>query len=204
MNPNKGKSTRSADHYAHLKTQHISLSRPHTPLPLPTMSYVPLSTSFPMFDNWGPSKPRGYRDGCWPCRFRRKRCEPGLAGPEGPCEACSTFNMICCGRGIDRPPGHELATQLRALMTAWMRNTANRGPFVPPLDLTLVTLSVSPIVNSANYQHWDDTPIPLFPEVEAHNSHQGNTAGSAPSRNHEDTICWSYIIAVAMIVVTIF
>jgi hypothetical protein len=98
-----------------------------------------------------------------------------------------------------------LATQLRALMTAWIRNTANRGPSVPPLDLALVTSSLSPVVNSSdNYQHSGGTPTsPLFSPEEAPNAHQGaNTAGSAPSRNLEGTICWSYIIVASMIVVT--
>ncbi|KAF9504903.1 hypothetical protein BS47DRAFT_1368460 [Hydnum rufescens UP504] len=130
---------------------------------------------------WSPNK-----EGCWWCRFRKKRCEPGSAGPNEPCEACSKFNMQCHGRGIDRPPGQEFATQVRALMTTWIRNPANRRPSVTPLDLILVT---SPPPPTVNYQHSGGTPVPpLFSPQGAHNSHQdAHTAGPGSSDNQAHT-----------------
>ncbi|KAF9504900.1 hypothetical protein BS47DRAFT_599997 [Hydnum rufescens UP504] len=122
--------------------------------------------------------------GCWPCRYRMKGCKPG---PEGRCKDCETFNIRCCGQGIDRPAGTDVKERVRALIKEWISNRANRGPSVPPLDVTRVMPSLlsSPVANPAIHQYSDGTPnSPSWAVIAQHD----NTAGPAPSHNHESTI----------------
>ncbi|KAF9504905.1 hypothetical protein BS47DRAFT_1368461 [Hydnum rufescens UP504] len=141
-------------------------------------------------------QPRNDKDGCWPCRFRKKGCKPGSSGPEGPCKDCETFNIFCCGQRVDRPSGPDVAETIRTFMKDWIANRANRGPGVHPFDLTrfIPPLPSSPVAKSSTkhqYQPADDIPnLSLFSSAKAHNLHQGTPAVThAPSYNHTATIC---------------
>lgn len=48
-----------------------------------------------------PRSPRG-NQGCWPCRFRKKRCT-STDDSDPVCDDCARFHIVCMGAGEERP-----------------------------------------------------------------------------------------------------
>ncbi|KAF9504906.1 hypothetical protein BS47DRAFT_600729 [Hydnum rufescens UP504] len=162
------------------------------------MSDVPPSEYMPSISDDSDSGPRARNDkaGCWPCRFRKKGCKSGAWGSLGPCQDCHRFNILCCGQGIERPPGQALADQVRGDLKIWIGNRDNRAPSIQPLALSFeLRPSSSTTPDSCrDCQDPDCTPVatasPFFTTNETSSSQfQGtNTADHASPYNHATPI----------------
>jgi len=67
------------------------------------------------------NKEAAEHDGCFACRWRKKRCrhgQYGLPSPDSPCTDCKRFHILCFGAGQERP-------------------TVRTSTFSPPLSLSI-------------------------------------------------------------------
>jgi hypothetical protein len=123
------------------------VSNPETtfnPLALSTAYYLP------------PTNKDAEHEGCYVCRWRKKKCQfqPGVVpGPSTPCVDCQRFHIRCHGAGLERPgvsafsqvssrlshsdnssQGKTLADKIRLELKTWIQNKANRK-LRDPLDI---------------------------------------------------------------------
>ncbi|KAF9504909.1 hypothetical protein BS47DRAFT_1354617 [Hydnum rufescens UP504] len=85
------------------------------------------------------------KSGCWVCSFRNKLCTPNPDAPQGPCNDCHKYNIVCYGQGIARPSGQELREQVRGAIKSWTLNRTNRAPLAEPLDLSSLWTPLEPL-----------------------------------------------------------
>jgi len=142
----------SSDYKQMLVDHHPTLSPP---------SFASTSTSYAPHDK-DPD-----RQGCYPCRWRKKKCKHVGRTTLGPCKDCSRFNIFCYGSGFERPGGKRLANEMRAAMKAWIADKKNRKTSKPSFDARMFTVDTT-------HEHPVYHPTPDFVQALFPTSSPGN------------------------------
>lgn len=145
-------------------TSHLLVTNPHCSHKLASNMSTYLSPQIPGAMNYAelalgspPPSKEPYHEGCFPCRWRKKKCK--FIPLDQVCVDCDRFNIRCIGAGLEKPTvrflffigvldihfstqnlrffvqGRLLAETIRSDLQKWISGRHNRALEIPPFDV---------------------------------------------------------------------